>query len=162
VIMAFNEKDMVRALDGSGLLVPRSEGRFITACTWTSSKWLHTAPKGKVLLRCYVGRSGDERWLGMTDSEMIQAVRHDLQELMGITAEPLFTEITKMPRSMPQYPVGHLQLVQRVRQGLSEQMPGVHVTGAAFHGVGLPDCIRQGKETALTLAAQLAGSGDHQ
>lgn len=155
VILAFNEKDMVREMDGSGLLAPRSEGRFITACTWTSSKWLHSAPKGKVLLRCYVGRSGDERWLGMSDAELIQAVRHDLKEIMGITAEPLFTEITKMPRSMPQYPVGHLQLIQRVRSGLADQMPGVLVTGAAFQGVGLPDCIRQGKETAAALASQL-------
>ncbi|MFD0678823.1 MULTISPECIES: protoporphyrinogen oxidase [unclassified Paenibacillus] len=155
VILAFNANDMVRELDGSGLLAPRSENRFITACTWTSSKWLHTAPKGKVLLRCYVGRSGDERWLKMSEAEMIQAVRRDLQELLGITAEPLFTEITKMPRSMPQYPVEHLKLVQRVRSGLAEQMPGIHVTGAAFHGVGLPDCIRQGKETALALVSQL-------
>jgi oxygen-dependent protoporphyrinogen oxidase len=159
VIMAFDEKDMVRELDGSGLLVPRSEGRFITACTWTSSKWLHSAPAGKVLLRCYVGRSRDERWLAMSDSEMIQAVRRDLQELMGITAQPLFTEITKMPHSMPQYPVGHLQLIQRVRSALAEQMPGVFVTGAAFQGVGLPDCVRQGKESALALASQLIASG---
>ncbi|TDF97624.1 protoporphyrinogen oxidase [Paenibacillus piri] len=162
VILAFREQDMVRELDGSGLLVPRSEGRFITACTWTSSKWLHTAPEGKVLLRCYVGRSGDERWMGMSEPEIVRAVRHDLQELMGITAEPMFTEITKMPRSMPQYPVGHLQLVQRVRSGLAKQMPGVHVTGAAFHGVGLPDCVRQGKETALALAAQLTAAGSSQ
>jgi oxygen-dependent protoporphyrinogen oxidase len=153
VIMAFDQQDMVRDVDGSGLLVPRSEGRFITACTWTSSKWLHAAPAGKVLLRCYVGRSGDERWMGMSDAELIEGVRHDLRELMGITAEPLFTEITKMPRSMPQYPVGHLQLIQRVRSSLAEQMPSVLVTGAAFQGVGLPDCIRQGKEAAQKMSA---------
>jgi oxygen-dependent protoporphyrinogen oxidase len=155
VIMAFNQQDMVREVDGSGLLVPRSEGRFITACTWTSSKWLHAAPPGKVLLRCYVGRSGDERWMGMSDAEMIEGVRHDLRELMGITAQPQFTEITKMPRSMPQYPVGHLQMIKRVRSSLAEQMPGILVTGAAFHGVGLPDCVRQGKEAAQSLAAWL-------
>jgi oxygen-dependent protoporphyrinogen oxidase len=155
VILAFEEKDMVRKVDGSGLLVPRSEGRFITACTWTSSKWLHAAPAGKVLLRCYVGRSDDERWMGMTDDEIIRGVRYDLRELMGITAEPLFSEITKMPRSMPQYPVGHLQLIDRVRISLAEQMPGILVTGAAFHGVGLPDCVRQGKETADKMSALL-------
>ncbi|NHN30112.1 protoporphyrinogen oxidase [Paenibacillus agricola] len=158
VIMAFDELDMVREVDGSGLLVPRSEGRFITACTWTSSKWLHAAPPGKVLLRCYVGRSGDERWMGMSEAEIIDGVRHDLRELMGITAQPQFTEITKMPRSMPQYPVGHLQMVNRVRSSLAEQMPGVLVTGAAFHGVGLPDCVRQGKEAAQTLVAWLSAN----
>lgn len=155
VILAFDSKDMVRELDGTGFVVPRREGRFITACTWTSMKWLHTAPGGKVLLRCYAGRSGDDRWLHMTEDEVIRAVRKDLKETMGITAEPLFTEMTKLMRSMPQYPVGHLELIGRVRKVLSERMPGVLVTGAAFQGVGLPDCIRQGKEAAQQMAAYL-------
>jgi oxygen-dependent protoporphyrinogen oxidase len=155
VILAFDELDMVRKVDGSGLLVPRSEGRFITACTWTSSKWLHAAPAGKVLLRCYVGRSRDERWMGMSDEDIVRGVRRDLRELMGITAEPLFTEITKMPRSMPQYPVGHLQMIDRVRSSLAQEMPGVFITGSAFQGVGLPDCVRQGKETAAKMSAFL-------
>ncbi len=123
VILAFNAEDMVRKLDGSGFVVPRREGRFITACTWTSKKWLHTAPSGKVLLRCYVGRFGDDRWLHMTEDEVFREVRKDLRETMGITAEPLFMEMTKLMRSMPQYPVGHLELIGRVRQGLSERMP---------------------------------------
>lgn len=155
VILAFESKDMIRQLDGSGFVVPRREGRFITACTWTSVKWLHAAPTGKVLLRCYVGRSGDDRWLHMTEDEVIRTVRKDLKETMGITAEPLFTEMTKLTRSMPQYPVGHLELIRRVREALSERMPGVLVTGAAFEGVGLPDCIRQGREAARHMAAQL-------
>lgn len=155
VILAFDSKDMVRELDGSGFVVPRREGRFITACTWTSMKWLHTAPSGKVLLRCYVGRSGDDRWLHMTEDEVLRAVRKDLKETMGITAEPLFTEMTKLTRSMPQYPVGHLELIHRIRGVLSERMPGLLVTGAAFQGVGLPDCIRQGKEAAQQMAAYL-------
>ncbi|WP_391563792.1 protoporphyrinogen oxidase [Paenibacillus cremeus] len=155
VILAFDEKDIPKGLDGSGFLVPRKEGRFITACTWTSKKWLHTAPAGKVLLRCYVGRSGDDRWQHMSEEELIRAVRQDLKDMMGISSEPLFTEITEMKRSMPQYPVGHLDLVRRVRQALSERMPKVKIAGAAFHGVGLPDCIRQGKEVANELAGQL-------
>ncbi|MBP1156604.1 MULTISPECIES: protoporphyrinogen oxidase [unclassified Paenibacillus] len=155
VILAFDSKDMVRELDGSGFVVPRREGRFITACTWTSVKWLHAAPTGKVLLRCYVGRSGDDRWLHMTEDGVLRAVRKDLKDTMGITAEPIFTEMTKLMRSMPQYPVGHLELIRRVREALSERMPGVLVTGGAFQGVGLPDCIRQGREAAQQMAAHL-------
>ncbi len=155
VILAFDEKELGRELDGSGFLVPRREGRFITACTWTSQKWLHTAPSGKVLLRCYIGRSGDERWQHMSEDEIIRSVRRDLKEVMGITAEPLFTEMTKLIRSMPQYPVGHLDLVRGVRQSLADKMPGVLVTGGAFHGVGLPDCIRQGKEAAIEMVERL-------
>lgn len=156
IILAYDEKDIGRKLEGSGFLVPRSEGRFITASTWTSMKWLHTAPAGKALLRCYVGRAGDERWLNMTEAEVIRGVRSDLKDLMGITGEPLFTEMTPLPRAMPQYPVGHLELIARVRAALAEAMPGVQVTGAAFGGVGLPDCVRQGKEAALAVAARLA------
>ncbi|MNI57491.1 Protoporphyrinogen oxidase [compost metagenome] len=155
VIMAFDQKDIPMSFDGSGFLVPRREGRTITACTWTSSKWLHTAPEGKVLLRCYVGRSGEQDWLNWTDEELVRRVRQDVADIMGVTAEPLFHEITRMPHSMPQYPVGHLSAVVKMRSELATALPGVWLTGAGFHGVGLPDCIRQGKETANEVTAYL-------
>ncbi|WP_159881142.1 protoporphyrinogen oxidase [Paenibacillus puerhi] len=158
VVLAFDESDLKEKLDGSGFVVSRGEERFITACTWTSVKWLHTAPHGKVLLRCYVGRSGDDRWMHMTEDEVIRAVRKDLKETMGLSAEPLFTEMTPLMRSMPQYPVGHLERIKRVRAELASGLPGVLATGAAFYGVGLPDCIRQGKETGLELAKKLKAS----
>jgi oxygen-dependent protoporphyrinogen oxidase len=155
VIMAFDRKDIPMTMDGSGFLIPRKEKRTITACTWTSAKWLHTAPEGKVLFRCYVGRSGEEEWLDWDDQELVRRVRQDVADLMGIHAEPLFHEITRMPQSMPQYPVGHLDLVASFRRELAEAIPGVFVTGAGFHGVGIPDCIRQGKETSQQLEAYL-------
>jgi protoporphyrinogen/coproporphyrinogen III oxidase len=152
VIMAFDRKDIPFELDASGFLVPRNEGRAITACTWTSAKWLHTAPDGKVLLRCYIGRSGQQEWLQWSDEELVQKARHDLGELLGLQAVPLFTEVTRLPNSMPQYPVGHLEQAARFRKELAVAMPGVFVTGAGFHGVGIPDCVRQGQEAALQLA----------
>jgi oxygen-dependent protoporphyrinogen oxidase len=148
IILAFEQKDIARALDGSGFVIPRSEGRFITACTWTSSKWLHASPKGKVLLRCYIGRSGEEQWTGFSDEQLLSKVRSDLTDLMGITAEPLFYEVTRWMNSMPQYPVGHLESISQVRKALADQKPGTFLTGSGYHGVGLPDCIRQGKEAA--------------
>jgi oxygen-dependent protoporphyrinogen oxidase len=155
VIMAFDLKDIPMTMDGSGFLIPRKEARTITACTWTSAKWLHTAPEGKVLLRCYVGRSGEEDWVNWEDQELVQRVRKDIAELMGIHAEPQFVEITRMPHSMPQYPVGHLDLVREFRSALAEAIPGVYITGAGFHGVGIPDCIRQGKEASQQLTRYL-------
>lgn len=148
VVMAFRSEDIQHRLDGSGFLVPRGEGRLITACTWTSRKWLHTAPQGYELLRCYVGRSGAEDWQELSDERILQGVRHDLQDLIGLTAEPLFYEITRLPHSMPQYPVDHLEQIHSMRDQLQAIMPGVVMTGAGFHGVGIPDCIRQGKEAA--------------
>jgi oxygen-dependent protoporphyrinogen oxidase len=148
VVLAFHEEDIPRQLGGTGFLVPRKEKRQITACTWTSSKWMHTAPKGKALLRCYVGRSGDESWTELTDEELIRSVRSELQHLMGIEQQPLFYEVTRWHRAMPQYRVGHLTRLERVKEELAARMPGVFLAGSAYYGVGIPDCIRQGKEAA--------------
>lgn len=156
VIMAFEREDIENVFDGSGFLVPRKEGRDITACTWTSAKWLHTSPEDKVLLRCYVGRAGAEESVGLPDQELIARVRKDIRDLMGVTAEPLFTEITRLPNSMPQYPVGHTANVATLRKELGDVMPGVYVAGAGYDAIGLPDCIRQAKEYA-GIAVERAG-----
>lgn len=155
VILAYDRARVGHPLDGSGFVVPRTEGRFITACTWTSSKWRHTAPEGTALLRCYVGRSGEEAGVELPDGELLARVRRDIRELMGIEVEPRFAEVTRWRHSMPQYPVGHLDNVRRAREALAASMPGVAATGAGFHGVGLPDCIRQGKEAAQQVCAFL-------
>lgn len=150
-ILAFRAQDLQVRLDGSGFVVPRKEGRFITACTWTSAKWLHTAPEGHVLLRAYVGRSGDEEGVSLPDEELVRRVRADLRDIMGIQADPLFYEVTSLKHSMPNYQVGHLEHVRSLREELSQQMPGVYTCGAGYLGVGIPDCVRQGKETAEQL-----------
>ncbi|MBD2846022.1 protoporphyrinogen oxidase [Paenibacillus sp. IB182496] len=158
VVLAFDRTRALRdAFDGSGFLVPRTEGRTITACTWTSAKWLHSSPPDKALLRCYVGRAGDEAPVELDDDELVARVRSDMREIMGIDADPLFAEITRLRRSMPQYPVGHVEQTAAMRARLAQELPGLWVTGAAFDGVGLADCIRQGKEAAAALLARLNG-----
>ncbi|MGG6314342.1 protoporphyrinogen oxidase [Paenibacillus macerans] len=155
VVMAFDCKDVTGLFDGSGFLVPRKEGLNITACTWTGIKWLHTSPDDKMLLRCYVGRSGDEENVFLPDEELAELVLKDLKQLMNVTARPLFTEITRLPKSMPQYPVGHLEHIAGLNERLEASLPGVYATGAAFYGVGLPDCIKQAKELAERMAGKL-------
>lgn len=155
VVMAFERSDVTGLFDGSGFLVPRKEGLNITACTWTGIKWLHTSPDDKMLLRCYVGRSGDEEKVFLPDEELAELVREDLRQLMNVTASPLFTEITRLPKSMPQYPVSHRQHIAGLRLALEASLPGVYATGAAFEGVGLPDCIKQAKELAERMAAKV-------
>lgn len=155
VVMAFAKKDIVTEYDGSGFLVPRKEGRNITACTWTSTKWLHTSPEDKVLLRCYVGRSGDEQNVELPDEALAELVRKDLREIMGVGAQPLFTEITRLKHSMPQYPVGHPGRIAGLRSELSQKLPGVYAFGAGYDGIGMPDCIKQAKETAEAAAGSL-------
>lgn len=148
VLLGFNKADIDVPLDGSGYVVPKTEGRFITACTWTSSKWGHTAPADRVVLRCYVGRQGDENWQSLSDDEIIAGVRRDLRELSGVGAEPAFVQVNRWVNSMPQYPVGHLDVLTNVKQALAEHLPGVTIAGSAYYGVGLPDCIQQGREAA--------------
>ncbi|MFC5465469.1 protoporphyrinogen oxidase [Lederbergia graminis] len=147
IALAYDQKDINHPLNGSGFLVPRKEGRFITACTWTSSKWNHTAPNEKVLLRTYVGRANAEEWTALSDAELVKKVRKDIMETMGISAEPEFIEISRCYKSMPQYPVGHLEQLRVGREELQEH-PGIYLCGAGYGGVGIPNCIQQGREAA--------------
>lgn len=153
VVLAFDKKDIRTTFDGSGFLVPRKEKRTITACTWTSTKWLHTSSEDKVLMRCYVGRAGEQESLKHDDAGLVELVRKDIFDLMGIDAKPLFTEVTRLNDSMPQYPVGHLSQIAELRRELAQKLPGVYIAGAGYDGVGLPDCIRQAKEISTELAA---------
>lgn len=155
VVMAYRKSELTLAADGSGFLVPRSEGLTITACTWTSVKWLHTAPDDTVLVRCYVGRSGVTQTDVYSDVELTQHVKDDLKDVMGIDAEPIFVEVTRWNDSMPQYPVGHQDQLKQFKQKLSDAMPGVYVTGSGYQGVGLPDCIGQAKQCAAQVVDDL-------
>ncbi len=155
VVLAYHKSDVQLKNDSSGFLVPRKEKRAITACTLTSIKWLHTAPKDKVLIRCYIGRAGEEQWMEQDDDELVQTATRELEQLLGIQARPLFYEVTRLARSMPQYTRGHLERVRQMREDLKQSMPGVFVTGSAFTGIGLPDCVRQGKEAAEQVAEHL-------
>ncbi|MCR2822545.1 protoporphyrinogen oxidase [Lederbergia panacisoli] len=149
IALAFKKEDVRFPLSGSGFLVPRKEGRTMTACTWLSSKWLHTTPSGNVLFRVFVGRAGSEGWLKLSDQELLSAVSKDLHDMMGITAKPFFSEITRCLDSMPQYPVGHKEQLKMIREQLGINMPGIFLCGAGYDGVGIPDCIQQGKKAAM-------------
>lgn len=156
IALAYRREEVRFPLHGSGFVVPRQEGRMITACTWSSSKWLHAAPSDGILLRTYVGRSGSQDWLKLSDSELIAGVCKDLRDMMGITSDPHFYEVTRCIKSMPQYGVGHLERLREAREQLQCNSPGVFICGAGYEGVGLPDCIQQGKGAAEEAGAFLA------
>ncbi|MBM4764178.1 protoporphyrinogen oxidase [Bacillus sp. B15-48] len=149
VSMAFPAEVIKKDIDGTGFVVSRNSDKTITACTWTHKKWPHSTPKGKVLLRCYVGRPGDEAIVEQPDNEMIKIVLEDLSKAMDITADPEFTVVSRWKESMPQYIVGHKQRVESVKTSLKSELPGVYIAGSSYEGIGIPDCIDQG-EAAVT------------
>ena len=153
VTLAVPADAVARPLDASGYLVPRTEGCLITACTWASSKWAHLAVPGQVLLRASAGRYGDERIADLDDDALVAAVRADLGTTMDLDAEPSEVRVVRWTRSFPQYAPGHLQRMAAVDEQLAAEAPGVVLAGAAQKGVGIPACIRQGREAAAAVVA---------
>ncbi|AOV08680.1 protoporphyrinogen oxidase [Sporosarcina ureilytica] len=156
VSLTFDKADITYPMNGTGFLIPANEGTVLTACTWSSSKWLHAAPENKYLLRCYVGREKDQQWVKWSDEEILANVQKDLKDIMGITATPTSHTITRAIHSMPQYPIHHLEQLKKVRKCLKAQKPGLFLCGAGYEGVGIPDCIEQGKRAAEKMVAYLA------
>nr|WP_238942029.1 protoporphyrinogen oxidase [Bacillus sp. REN10] len=145
VAMAFPEAAITKDIDGTGFVVSRNSDYTITACTWTHKKWPHTTPDGKVLLRCYVGRAGDETVVDLSDAEIERIVLEDLNKTMNIKAKPEFTIVSRWKKAMPQYTVGHKQRMNEMYQQVEKELPGLFIAGSSFEGLGLPDCIDQGE-----------------
>lgn len=152
--LAYNRADVDHPLDASGFLIPHTEQTEISASTWVSSKWPHTAPPDKVLLRCFFGRSTGKDWTEHSDEELVAAARRGLEQTMGLKAEPILTRISRWPRAMVTYRVGHLERMDEVEQML-QASPGLYLAGAAYRGVGLPDCTREGLQAAEKAARHL-------
>lgn len=155
VALGFPEEAVKMEHEGTGFVISRNSDFSITACTWTNKKWPHTTPEGKVLLRAYVGKAGDESVVEQSDNEMVRIVLEDLKRIMKIEGEPEMTCITRWNEAMPQYHVGHKERIKKVREGLQTSYPGIFVTGASFEGVGIPDCIDQGKQAVKDVLAHL-------
>ncbi|MEX2355478.1 MAG: protoporphyrinogen oxidase [Thermaerobacterales bacterium] len=154
VSVAYPARAVPHSMDASGFIVPKSERRTVAGCTWVSSKWPHAAPAGLRLLRCFADSAGREDLPGLTDQELVAGIHQDLQALMGIETAPQLARVQRWERAMPQYSLGHTGRVNDIEDSLAGY-PGLAVAGAAYRGVGVPDCIRQGREAAGRLAAHL-------
>jgi oxygen-dependent protoporphyrinogen oxidase len=146
VSLGYDTDRLAPAVKGFGFVVPRAEGRQILAATWSSLKWPQRAPAARTLVRCYLGGMGREDIVKADDETMIRRVTEELSALAGITRAPLFAEVHRWERGMPQYEIGHLQRVDHI-QSLLKPFGGLYLTGAAYRGIGIPDCIRDGTET---------------
>jgi oxygen-dependent protoporphyrinogen oxidase len=155
VALAFRRDAVAHPLTGSGYVVPRVENPAILAASWLSSKWAHRAPEGTVLLRTFVGGARDPRALEQSDDELVQRSLKAITPLLGITAAPLFSRIYRWDRANAQHDVGHLARVQTIERALTAH-PGLFITGSGFRGVGIPDCIADGRATGRAVAAFLS------
>lgn len=144
VTMAFRERDLPRALDGYGYVIPRREGRKALACTWTSTKFPHRAPDGYALVRVFVGRAGQESQITWDDDTLLDIARDELALTLDIKAEPILTRIYQWEKAMPQYNLGHPERLERI-DGALEDIPGLALAGNGYRGIGIPDCIRSGE-----------------
>lgn len=154
VTLAYKKEGFSHALDGFGFVVPKCEGRSILACTWTSSKFPHRAPEGYVMLRCYLGGALQEDIAEKDESTLIALVKQDLKEIMGIEEEPVFCKAFHNRKSNVQYEVNHSQRIDALMQELES---GLFLAGSAYRGIGIPDCIQNGTQSAESAIQFLAG-----
>ena len=154
VTLAFRAEDVAHPLDGYGYVVPRVEGTDVLACTWSSRKWEGRAPEGSVLLRVYAGRFGARDVTALSDDELLALAVAEVG-LLGIEADPILTRFHRWSQGMPQYVLGHPDRVARIEARLAE-VPGLALAGAAYRGVGIPDCIRSGELAAASVVDALA------
>jgi oxygen-dependent protoporphyrinogen oxidase len=156
VTLAFSAGD-VTGLAGYGYVIPRAESLDTLACTWTSQKWDGRAPDGALLVRIYAGRFGGRDLTLDSDDDLVALALEELA-LVGVTADPALIRVQRWPLGMPQYVLGHLERLERIDGALAEH-PGLAVAGAAYRGVGIPDCIRSGETAAESVVRALAGAG---
>lgn len=153
VLLAYRRADIAHPLDAVGLIVPRPERRRALAATFVSSKWPGRAPEDSVLIRVFLGGHRDPGAVtpAQSDSALAAIALEELAELLGIRAKPILTRVFRFERANAQPVLGHAERVRALRERAARH-PGLHFAGAAFDGVGIPDCIRQASEIAQAIA----------
>ena len=151
VTLAYRREDVPTSPGGFGTVIPKGEARRIKAFTWVTTKFFERAPADTVLMRCFVRVPFGERVPSQDELKRIAA--RELADILGLP-EPLWARAYRWERAMPQYVVGHGARVERVEAALAE-LPGVVLAGGAYHGSGIPDTVRVGRERARELVTRL-------
>jgi oxygen-dependent protoporphyrinogen oxidase len=157
VNVAYRRDQIQHPLDGFGVVVPAIENRPLLAVSFLSVKFPSRAPAGTALLRVFIGGATQPEYCDLDDAAIGELIRRELGDLIGASGEPLFLRAGRHPRSMPQYILGHLDHVAAIRRKLSWH-PRLYLTGIAFDGVGIPDCIHAAESTADALLDALANA----
>lgn len=145
VSLGYRPQPGLSPLDGFGFIIPKTEGRRITACTWSSTKFDYRAPQDHQLVRCFIGGPGREEMVDLDDEALLQVVRDDLAEIMDLRAHPDLVRIFRWHKVNPQYDLDHLERVNQMRAD-AKVHGGLFLAGSSYDGVGVPDCVRQAEE----------------
>ncbi|MBI4533377.1 MAG: protoporphyrinogen oxidase [Candidatus Melainabacteria bacterium] len=152
--LIYNRTDISHPLDGFGFVVPAVEGCSIIACTFSNIKFPGRAPDSKVILRVFLGGALQPHIFALSDDEIEGVVQQDLKTYLGVQALPQLSLLSRHPLSMPQFHVGHLNLVAQIQDKVS-RLPGLALAGNSYLGVGIPDCIHSGELAAESMLAYL-------
>jgi oxygen-dependent protoporphyrinogen oxidase len=155
VNLAYGDDQLPEHLPGHGFLVARDEPLTINAATLSSRKWAGRAPRGTLLVRAFIGDTRANAH-AKGDAALVATAHQDLAATLGVRGEPLLSRISRYPAAMPKYTVGHLDRVAAAEAALVPY-PAVRIAGGAYRGVGLPDCISQGRAAAEAIADLLSG-----
>jgi oxygen-dependent protoporphyrinogen oxidase len=147
VALGFDAAGFQPRPDGHGFLVPKKERRRLLGCTWVGMKFPYRVPEDKIVARCFLGGMEDAGVLAQSDESIVATVLSELREIAGVTAAPRFTRVFRWPRSMAQYPVGHPQRLAEM-EARTQAISGLALAGNAYQGIGIPDCIRMGRQAA--------------
>lgn len=145
VSLGFDRADVEHPLDAAGMIVPRIAGRRLLAASFSSTKFPRRAPADAVLIRGFLGGALDPTAAERSDHEISQQVLADLRDILGIRGEPRYGRIDRWHAAMPQYNLGHVDRIKRIRAAES-RLPGLALAGAAYEGVGIPQVIAAGQQ----------------
>ena len=157
VSLLYSRPEFDHRLNGFGYLVPRTEGKNLAACTWVNTKFRFRADRKTGLLRAFLAGDKAEQFLSASDSELAEVAHRELSEAMGFTARPASVRVQRWERAMAQYEVGHQKRLAAVEERL-RKLPGLHLGGNGFTGIGIPDCVRRSRSIAEQVAERAAAS----
>lgn len=155
VCLTYDQADLTRSVQAFGIVVPHVEQRPIVAASFSSMKFPGRAPEGKLLVRVFLGGALHPKMVDKDDEELVSIAAAEMQLMIGAPDKPLSAHVVRWMEKMPQYHVGHAQRIAKIETRVAEQ-PGLELAGNAYHGVGIPQCVRSGDEAARRLAKCLS------
>jgi oxygen-dependent protoporphyrinogen oxidase len=151
VAMIVNRADIGARMDGFGVVVPSNQGRAALAISYSSNKYPGRTPEGEVLLRVFLGGALRPDVVDWSDTDLQRTAVNDVRDILAWKgSQPNWQAVIKWKNAMPQYLVGHVAKIQRLREQL-DGLPSLQLCGAAYEGVGIPQCVRSARQAAERL-----------